>query len=74
MGTISFNWEWILKGELLERYKIKSIVEKIERIFPKTNKLLGNAFTKVAMGTRTDNHDIVHFLTHATFLTGQKDS
>ncbi|NEP39380.1 MAG: CHAT domain-containing protein [Okeania sp. SIO2G4] len=48
-------------------------VENIEQIFPETNKLLGNEFTKEAMELNMDSHNIVHFATHSAFVNGHPE-
>ena len=48
-------------------------VENIEQIFPKTNKLLGNAFTKKAMELNMDSYSVVHFATHSAFVNGHPE-
>ena len=48
-------------------------VEKIEQIFPETDKLLGNAFTKEAMELKMDSHSVIHFATHSAFINGQPE-
>ncbi|NEO53337.1 MAG: CHAT domain-containing protein [Okeania sp. SIO3B5] len=48
-------------------------VEKLATMFPQTNKLLGNAFTKKAMVSQMDNYNIVHFATHAAFVNGHPE-
>ncbi|MGB3513519.1 MAG: CHAT domain-containing protein [Microcoleaceae cyanobacterium] len=48
-------------------------VEKIEQIFPETNKLLGNAFAKEAMELEMDSYNILHFATHSAFINGEPE-
>ncbi|NES73672.1 MAG: CHAT domain-containing protein, partial [Okeania sp. SIO2D1] len=48
-------------------------VEKLATMFPKTNKLLDNAFTKKAMESQMDNYNIVHFATHSAFVNGHPE-
>ena len=48
-------------------------VEKVATMFPETNKLLGNAFTKEAMELNMDSYNIIHFATHSAFVTGQPE-
>ncbi len=48
-------------------------VENLETIFPETNKLLGNAFTREAIESNMDSYNIVHFATHAAFVNGHPE-
>ncbi|MDY7005931.1 MAG: CHAT domain-containing protein [Cyanobacteriota bacterium] len=48
-------------------------VENIGQIFPETNKLLGNDFTKKAMELNMDSYNIVHFATHSAFVNGHPE-
>ncbi len=48
-------------------------VEEIAKIFPETNKLLGNAFTKEATESKVDSYNIVHFATHSAFVSGHPE-
>ncbi|MDE5070106.1 MAG: CHAT domain-containing protein [Trichodesmium sp. St16_bin4-tuft] len=48
-------------------------VEEIEKIFPNTNKLLGNGFTKEAAESKMNSYNIVHFATHSAFITGHPE-
>ncbi len=48
-------------------------VEEIGKIFPETNKLLGNAFTKEAAESKIDRYNIIHFATHAAFVSGHPE-
>lgn len=45
-------------------------VEKLANIFPQTNKLLGNAFTREAMESNMESYNIVHLATHSAFVNG----
>ncbi|MGB3513682.1 MAG: tetratricopeptide repeat protein [Microcoleaceae cyanobacterium] len=48
-------------------------VEKLATMFPETNKLLGNSFTKEAMRLNMDSYNIVHFATHSAFINGHPE-
>lgn len=48
-------------------------VEEIQNVFPQTNKLLGNAFTKEAIEAKFDSYNIIHFATHSAFLSGHPE-
>ncbi|MEM1167788.1 MAG: CHAT domain-containing protein [Cyanobacteria bacterium P01_H01_bin.35] len=48
-------------------------VEEIGKIFPKTNKLLGNAFTKEAAESKINSYNIIHFATHSAFVRGHPE-
>ncbi len=48
-------------------------VEEIDKIFPQTNKLLGNAFTKEAIESKLDSYNILHFATHSAFVRGHPE-
>ncbi|NEP83567.1 MAG: tetratricopeptide repeat protein [Okeania sp. SIO3B3] len=48
-------------------------VEKLAKIFPRTKKLLGNAFTKEAMESNMGSYNIVHFATHSAFVSGHPE-
>ncbi|MGD1714254.1 CHAT domain-containing protein [Dapis sp. BLCC M172] len=48
-------------------------VEEIDKIFPETNKLLGNAFTKKAVESKIDSYNIIHFATHSAFVSGHPE-
>jgi CHAT domain-containing protein len=45
-------------------------VENLAAKIPNTTKLLDNAFTPQATIPRLNDHNIVHFATHAAFVTG----
>ena len=48
-------------------------VEEIGKIFPETNKLLGNAFTKEAAESKIDSYNVIHFATHSAFVRGHPE-
>ncbi|MGK7918829.1 MAG: CHAT domain-containing protein [Trichodesmium sp.] len=48
-------------------------VKEIEKAFPETNKLLGNAFTKEAIESKFNSYNILHFATHSAFVNGHPE-
>ena len=48
-------------------------VEKLANIFPETNKLLGNSFTREAIESNMDSYNIVHLATHSAFVSGHPE-
>ncbi|MGD1808333.1 CHAT domain-containing protein [Dapis sp. BLCC M126] len=48
-------------------------VKEIQKVFPETNRLLGNAFTKEAIEAQLDSYNILHFATHSAFVSGHPE-
>ncbi len=48
-------------------------VEQLGSMFPQTNKLLGDDFTKQLMELRMSSHSLIHFATHSAFVSGSPE-